>query len=733
MYIYTMNLRYFAYLAFIFAQGLIYSQNLVWAKQYKGTNCCVVSQNKSLTVDRNENVYSTGTLYTPGSDPIDFDPGPGTFTLNAPQPAVFVTKLDKLGKFIWAKKFAGSTVWESTSIAVDDSSNVYVTGWFLGTVDFDPGPGVLNLTSAGAEDIFIFKLDSIGNLKWVKQIGGGSNDISYGIAVDKNCFVYTTGSFFSTCDFDPGVNTFTLAPFTAGCDIFVSKLNLNGDFVWAKKMGGSNNDRGYSIALDDSSNVYTTGVFLNLSDFDPSPGTYTLSSIGIVGDIFISKLDSSGNFRFAKQFEGSNCNELPHSIFVDKNRNIFTTGYFNGIADFDPGISTYNLTSSSTDVFISKLNHYGNFVWAKKIGGNNIDIGYKISTDTLGNIYTCGIFKDTTNFNPNPTTTFTMSSFGNYDLFVSKLDSTGNFLWAKQIGNSNDDYFGGMTVDGRQNIYLGSYLTHTLDLDPNIGTYTFTMTPNGSGDTYILKLGLCQAPINLTSNNNLSICSNSTILSASATGLINWYASPSSTVIIGTGPTFTTPILMPGLYNYYVEAVNSCTINPVRTNIQVISNTVPNVSVTTSNSLICSGQSATLTASGALTYIWNTGDTTAIISVTPTITTTYTVTGIDLNGCQNSYSFTQNYSPCLNNNEIENNPHLLIYPNPFIETLTVKIEKDSFSNFTFNIYNNLGLNVHGNRYCKNETKIDVSQLPSGIYYLEVILNEISYMKKIIKL
>lgn len=197
----------------------------------------------------------------------------------------------------WAKAMGGVNMDRGYSIAIDGYGNVYTTGNLEGTVDFDPGPGKFNLTSAGNKDIFISKLDPSGNFLWAISMGGLSWDEGLAIELDASGNVYTTGSFSGTVDFDPGIGIFNL---TSG-GLFISKLDNLGNFIWAKGLGPS--IYGYSISLDDSGNVYTTGRFGWTADFDPGPGTFNLTSAGM-GDIFISKLDSSGNFLWAKSMGG---------------------------------------------------------------------------------------------------------------------------------------------------------------------------------------------------------------------------------------------------------------------------------------------------------------------------------------------------------------------------------------------------------------------------------------------
>ena len=293
--------------------------------------------------------------------------------------------------FEWARQMGGTSSDGGNDIAVDDLGNVYTTGSFWGTADFDPGPDVFNLTPAGNNDAFISKLDNSGNFIWAKHFGGTSWDASYSIAIDTSGNVYTTGYFSDTADFDPGPDTFNLTS-AGGYDIFITKFDNSGSFIWAKRIGGASWDNyGYSIAIDDFGNVYTTGTFWGTVDFDPEDGTFFLSAGGGRG-VFISKLDTFGDFVWAKHLGGIAWDE-GFSITLDALGNVFTTGTFTAIADFDPGIDTFNLTSAGQqDIFISKLDPTGNFIWAKQFAGDSADYSFSIALSPAGNVYTTGYF-----------------------------------------------------------------------------------------------------------------------------------------------------------------------------------------------------------------------------------------------------------------------------------------------------------------------------------------------------
>jgi hypothetical protein len=454
------------------------AQDLVWAKSVGGKTLGI---SQSITIDSSENIYTTG--YFQGT--VDFDPGAGTVNLTSAGLAdIFVQKLNASGKLVWAKNMGGLAEDRGNSIAVDDSGNVYITGSFSGTVDFDPSVGTVNLTSAGLADIFVQKLDTSGNFVWAKQMGGLAADLGNSIAVDNSGKVYTTGYFSGIVDFDPGASTVNLT--SAGlADIFVQKLDTSGNLVWAKQMGGVAADLGNSIAVNDSGNVYITGSFSGTVDFDPGASTVNLSSAG-VGDIFVQKLNASGNLVWAKNMGGL-AEDRGNSIAVDNSGNVYTTGYFSGFVDFDPGVGTVNLTSAGlADIFVQKLDASGNLFWTKQMGGISADLGNSIAVNDSLNVYITGSFSGTVDFDPGASTV-NRTSAGLADIFVQKLNASGNLVWAKQMGGVSDDVGNSTTVDDSGNMYTAGYFYGVVDFNPDFGKSE--LYGRGSNDIFIQKLG----------------------------------------------------------------------------------------------------------------------------------------------------------------------------------------------------------------------------------------------------
>jgi len=396
--------------------------------------------------------------------------------------------------FHWAKGMTGTTTSEGKSIAVDAAGNVIATGVLRGTADFDPGPGVYNLTSAGVEDIFISKLDANGNFLWAKTIGNPSTDQGESIAVDAAGNVYITGWFSPggviamnvplPVDFDPGPGVFNISSLTIA--IFVLKLDADGNFVWAKSMQGDNTEYGTSLGIDATGNLFITGAFNGTVDFDPGPGNVSLTQQGgpSQSDIFITKWDLSGNMIWVKQMGGTSA-EYPFKLAIDATGNILLTGYFNGTADFDPGVGVANLISvGSTDIFICKLDNNGNFNWVRAMGSPTTEAAYTITTDLPGNVLITIPLAGVLDVDPGPGTTI-LTTAGFTDIVFVKLNASGDFQWARRLGGTGNDIATDIKTDAAGNVFIGGTFSRTVDFDPG-PAQTILVAPN-SGNIFFSK------------------------------------------------------------------------------------------------------------------------------------------------------------------------------------------------------------------------------------------------------
>ncbi len=399
-----------------FIQKLDPNGNFLWAKSLNGIDAKRISHVKC---DVNGNVYVIG--YFEGT--VDFDPGPFTqYRTSNGAYDLFILKLDTQGNFIWANSYGSSNSDYGYSIIIDNIGDLYLTGSFADTVDFDASSGVFNLISNGFRDIFILKLGSNGNLIWAKSIGGNSYDTGYSITQNDLGELLLLGLFRDTVDFDPGPAVNILTPANVGDnETFIAKFDTNGNLIWAKSIGVSAFFSSSSITTDSYGDVYCAGNFEGTVDFDPGSSVYNLSSNG-GSDIFLLKLDLNGNFVWAHSY-GDTGNDRCRSITTDVNGDVLFCGFYVGTVDFDPSPTVLNFTSNgSWDIVFQKLDRDANVKWTKSIGNFNGELGYAIHVDTTENIYLAGEFAGTTDFNPGGVAqNLTANGLGNVDIFVLKL------------------------------------------------------------------------------------------------------------------------------------------------------------------------------------------------------------------------------------------------------------------------------------------------------------------------
>ncbi len=235
-------------------------------------------------------------------------------------------------------------------IDLDSDVNIYCSGYFEGTVDFDPGPG-MSFPPSNAVDVYINKLDSSGNFLWVKYhtyIGSWGSGRLTSMSLDRNNNVYATGTFGGNVDFDPGPDTLLLSSST-----FIQKFDKDGNFIWAKSYGYG--DDPMSITTDTFGNVYSTGYFQDSTELDPGPDSLAFYTFYV--GAYLQKLNSKGDLLWAGILQSNNGGSMGWDLYVDLKGNVFSTGEYGGTVDFRPDTGVYNQTPifSSTSSYILKL------------------------------------------------------------------------------------------------------------------------------------------------------------------------------------------------------------------------------------------------------------------------------------------------------------------------------------------------------------------------------------------
>jgi Ig-like domain CHU_C associated/PKD-like domain len=412
----------------------------------------------------------------------------------------------------------------------DAAGNIYTVGTLNNQiaspvpsqVDFDFGTGVqaLNtITNNTNNDIFIAKYTAGGQLLWLKGIQGTANENAWDIALDINGNLLISGGYANfngiPVDFDPGTGTAPMVPPILGWSAFVLKLDNNGNFVWVKTFNtttttGVNTFQARRIKTDAQGNVYTAGEFLVPVDFDPNAGTTVLTpvsngtSASNAVDIFIQKMDASGNFIWANSIVADTTLRVL-DLEIDPSGNPILAGIFQNQMDLDNTVGT-NLVNTQTaqqnDVFLIKYaSSTGTPIWTKTIGGTvNMDANLAVSsnlakigsllTDAVGNIFLTSCFVNSTggtiDFDPSPAV-YGVSSPSNAGAtpYVAKFSATGALLWAELYaigGNARGGY--GLALDNLGNVYMSGSLTANTGARFRTETGTssyYTLTTNGSG------------------------------------------------------------------------------------------------------------------------------------------------------------------------------------------------------------------------------------------------------------
>lgn len=365
-----------------------------------------------------------------------------------------------------------------TGRALDSDGNIYVTGQFTNTVDFDPGAGITQLTAVGASsNAYVAKYSTSGDLLWARGFGGvGATIGSASITADPAGDVVFAGQFTGTIDLDPGVATLQFVS-DGGPDAFFCKLDANGDFVWGHRFGSIGTDVARAVAVDSNGNVYGAGTF--------DQTVFGLTNTG-APDGFLVKLESDGDYLFARQFAGAFTQQMSaDALAVDSAGNVHLTGGFIGAVDWDPGAGFFTLPQSGpSDMFLAKLDGEGNLIYAYGFGSSTTpDRGLDLATDSAGHVHVTGLFGGSVDFDPGPDVV-TLTAGTGVSTVVLELDSSGDFVKAYHFSGSQRA--NGIAVDNAGNTYLVGEFTIASDFDPGPGT--FNMVSAGSQDAFICKL-----------------------------------------------------------------------------------------------------------------------------------------------------------------------------------------------------------------------------------------------------
>ncbi|MCB9246979.1 MAG: hypothetical protein H6606_11195 [Flavobacteriales bacterium] len=419
-----------------------------------------------MVVDRAGNSYVIGTY----SGVMDVDPSDSVLYFNAGNSNVdmFLIKYDSSGSLKWAITSNGVNGTRGNAICLDSFGNVYATGSYHNTVDFDPSTSAgTSVTNQNANNTFVAKYSTDGKFEWVKGFRSHQSGTSKGwnaghdIAADRNGDVLVTGLFRDQVDFDPSSARNDLNS-RGGDDHYVVRLDSSGQFIWAERFGGTSWEYEADLVLDDSGNVYVAGNFQSSATFSRA-GDTLLSAGGI--DMFLQKFDTAGTLLYAFSLGGRN-SDFVEGIILNHRKEPLLMGRVSDSLDLDPGSGTYMIYPKRENFFLANFNTNGAIKWARTYGAEaSYDVVRDIVLDANGEILISGMFNERTELSDSigqgP-----IDNLGSFDIFVALYDTAGRFRNSWQMAGFGEESGDAIAcLDGR--IWIGGYFEGQIDIDPS--------------------------------------------------------------------------------------------------------------------------------------------------------------------------------------------------------------------------------------------------------------------------
>lgn len=614
--------------------------------------------------------------------------------------------------FVWAKHLTNNYNY-SNSVERDNNGNLIIVGYFENVIDFDPSSsGTANLGTVGGYGTYIAKYDANGNYLWAKMIDEYDEDVKFDL--DNNGDIILSGDFYGTYDFNPGagINSLTSSGLN---DVFILKVNSNGDFQWVKQIGSADYDVLRAFHVDNSGNIYLSTEHHDDTDLNPDAGSFQTGTIntGSSTNTALIKLNNTGNFIWA--LVNSNLLYIT-DIKTDSNNNVIIGGDYNQSVDFNFSTTADSILTAytnSNEMFIAKYNSSGAFLWVKSVKHTSPSAQYnsieKLSIDHLNNVYAIANFRDTINFDigiSNFTLTNTPNNDQLTDIAIMKYTDGGQFVFAKQMGNANNDYASNIFVNT-----TGVYITAKVNALP-MGARHFKK--NAIASTDITGLTDIIAKYSLTGNIEWiysiepSAGFNFSGLQVSQNGEI--YTSGRFSTECDFNPSGTNGILTGGT-NTFLLKINECLIN---------------------NGVTLSGNTFTANQSGA-TYQWiDCNNSNSPINgatsqaFTPTVSGTYAVQ-INNATCSATSSCLSVSITAVSIKEYTNNI-IEIYPNPAKNFVTID---GLINNSNIQIIDALGKIVFSESNNSSKVTINTEMFNSGIYFVKIESIGNSAIKKLV--
>lgn len=365
----------------------------------------------------------------------------------------------------FASAYGDANVQSGAAVAYDKSGNILVAGSFSGSINF----GATTLTASGADDVFVAKFGSGGQLMWAKSFGDAGLQTASGIGVDANGNVYVTGSFKGSINFGGGA---LAAQGTLFVDVFLAKLTTDGNHVWSKSFGDVNVQNARGLAVDTAGNVVIVGFFQNDINF----GGMTLSTNGLY-DMFVAKFDTGGTHQWSRRFGDMAADQRARAVTTDGTGNVYITGDVAGMIDVGGGAMT---ATAGQSAFVAKLDPQGNALWAKLSGGTAMSkaIGNAISVGPTGDVAVGGNFRGDFDLGGTP-----VMNPGVDDAFVTVFTGAGAHTYTKTFGDSESQNVIAVAIAANNEVIAAGNFSGSMDFETGV-----PVTSAGSFDSYVVRL-----------------------------------------------------------------------------------------------------------------------------------------------------------------------------------------------------------------------------------------------------
>ena len=351
----------------------------------------------------------------------------------------------------------------------DAAGRVAVCGAFTGEVSF----GTTILTSRFLNEAFLGQRDAQGNWLWVRPLGFRVGGPGPRLARDAQGNFYVTGQLIGTATF--GSTTLTAA--NGPQNVFVGKLDPQGNWLWAQHAANAPTAYGNGLALDAAGNVYLSGTYALTSTF----GTTTLPVSGPMSlNGFVAKLDAQGSWLWAKRFVSqyqADAVTIVQALAVDGGGDVYVCGQMDGTGAL---LDTLPLPAVSPDgdIVVAKLSTNGTVLWARAYGSPGFDRARTLALDAAGNAYVTGNFTGATL----PLGSTILTRQGLEDAFIAKLDAQGNALWARSSGGAGSAAFHALTLAPDGSVGLAGAFAGTVTLGST------PLTSRGLTDAFVAQL-----------------------------------------------------------------------------------------------------------------------------------------------------------------------------------------------------------------------------------------------------